>query len=277
MKKTKDIFISYKRSDGASIAEELYDAMMMAGYSVFLDKEILQSGKYEDTILQRIKESTDFIVIVTPSFQNDSEVDWILKEYLCAVESDCNIIPLYYIDPSSISSKIGSLNAYNGINAANVELVEVVSQLVDRLLLSDQDISYKRDESKEELDDFSDYMHRHTARAFVELVRGALQDGEICDANHSMAILAQETDYDVIACMWVLVFKCRQLIDSIPDDVSENFYMVKSMLSLVEDTLAQYAILIDEGKLDTANRFFPNLRNLLVNIIEVIGSDKFEE
>jgi len=270
MKKTKDVFISYKRVDGSEKASELFRELTELGYSVFLDTEILQNGKYENAIHQRIDDSTDFIVIVTKSFADDSAVQWIKKELDWAIKSDSNIIPIYYAKPESVAESVAELNEYNGINAAALTIEEVVSGLAGNLLNSNQDLAYKEDKSKDEFTNIKDYMHRHTTRAFMELAIGSAQDGEINDSNYSLALLAQESDYDVISCMWILVYKCMQILSDFPETEDIKFETVKSFMSLVEDTLGKCAILIDEGKLDSANRYFPDLRSLLEKLIQVI-------
>lgn len=277
MKKTKDIFISYKRSDGETHAKHLYKELISIGYSVFLDTEVLQNGKYENAIFERIKNSTDFIIIVTPDFANDASLLWIKKELNCAVKSNCNIIPIYYTNPENIGNSVHIINDYNGINACEKDYSTIISSLAGTFILSSQDITFKEDPQKDDVTNLKDYLHQHTTRAFMEIAIGAYDDGEVHDSNYSLALLAQESNYDVISCLWIIMFKCNQMLNCIPNESSSNLDFLKTLLSFVEDTLAACAILIDEGKLDTANRFLPECENLLVNIIDVIASDALDE
>lgn len=267
MKKTKDVFISYKRVDGATIAKELYDKLTEIGYSVFLDTEILQNGKYENAIRQRITASTDFLVIVTPSFTKDENVLWIKKEFEWALNSNSNVIPVYYVDPNSVSPVLEELKTYNGINTYNVGFDKMITELAGKLLTSNQDVTYKQDESKDDLTNIKDYLDRHTARAFMDLALGAEQDNEIADANNAFSLLAQESEYDIITCFWIILHKCLPLINEMTENASPKYKMVESLLRIIEDTLCGYSILIDEGKLDSANRFFPKLNDLLIKLI----------
>lgn len=276
MKKTKDVFISYKRIDGKAYAHEFYEELSSLGYSVFLDTEILQNGKYESAIMQRIADSTDFLIIITPSLQQDGEVGWLKKEVDFAIEKGKNIIPIYYISPDTLCPSLQAINEYNGIKMSESSFTDAINALIGRLMLSTQDITYKSDPKKsdeETLDDLRAYMHRHTTRAFMELAIGAAQEGELHDENYSLALLAQESDYDVISFLWILAFKCKKYLSAIPPELDEIVPVFNLFIPLIEDTLAAYAILIDEGKLDTGSRYFPKLRKLMDSIIDFLLSD----
>lgn len=277
MKKTRDIFISYKRVDGENYAKELYQVLIDAGYSVFLDTETLQSGKYEQVILERIQASTDFIVILTKSLEDDSAAQWVKKEIDAAVVGGCNIIPLYYTAPSALAKSIAYVNEYNGINAFECDESEILSKLIGTLLKSNQDIAYKEDPEKDEETNLHDYLHRHTTYAFVQIAREALAAGNVHDSNYSLAVLASQSGYDIISCMWVLVFKCRQFIEMVPKDSAPHIELVKVIMRMVEDVLANFAVLTDEGKIDSANRFFNKEHDLIEETIALIASDALDQ
>lgn len=277
MKKTRDIFISYKRTDGKEYAKELYRSLVDVGYSVFLDTEILQSGKYEQAIMERIAASTDFIVILTKSLESDSASVWVKKEIDEAIDKGCNIIPIYYTAPSCLAKSIDYINEYNGINALECDEGAILARLVGTLLMSNQDISFKDDPEKDDETNLSDYLHRHTTRAFIELARGALDAGNIHDSNYSLAVLASQSGYDIMSCIWVLVFKCRQYIEMAPNDSAPHMELVKVIMRMVEDVLAGFAVLTDEGKLDSVNRFFDKEHDLIEKVIELIASDALDQ
>lgn len=276
VKKTRDIFISYKRVDGELYAKKLYAALVDVGYSVFLDSEILQSGKYEQVIMERITASTDFIVILTKSLENDSGTEWVGKEIDAAVEGGCNVIPIYYTAPSALAPSIAYVNEYNGINALECDESMILSRLISTLLMSNQDISYKENPKKDEETNLRDYLHRHTTNAFISMARSARDVGRMHDSNYSLAVLAQQSEYDIISCMWVLVFKCRQFIEMVPNDSTPHIELVKAIMRMVEDVLANLAVLTDEGKLDSANRFFEKEHDLIEQAIALIASDALD-
>ena len=68
MKKTKyDIFISYRRDNGADTAKHLRDVLVSKGYSVFFDTDSLRSGVFNQELINVIKNCKDFILILSPN------------------------------------------------------------------------------------------------------------------------------------------------------------------------------------------------------------------
>ena len=59
-----DIFISYRREGGESLAQLLYIRLTMEGYSVFLDVESLRSGKFNEALHSQIDECDDFLLVL---------------------------------------------------------------------------------------------------------------------------------------------------------------------------------------------------------------------
>lgn len=267
MRKTKDVFISYKRIDGETVAISLYNKLTEIGYSVFLDTEILQNGKYTEAIRERIVASTDFIVLVTPSFSNDDALSWIKKEYDWALESNSNIIPIYYTAHENISGLLNTINDYEGIDASEKDLDEIISILTGKLLIANQDITFKEDNSKDSVTNFIDYLERHSSKAFLEIALNCEYENEIDDSNQFLASLAKNSKYDIITCLWIVFHKCFATIKTIFDNNDPKLKIVQSLFDIIDDTLAQHAVLIDEGKLDSANRYFPELAKLLENTI----------
>ena len=128
----------------------------------------------------------------------------------------------------------------------------------------------KDSEIAEDLAEIKDYLHKHPTKAFMELALGAFADGQMHDSNYSLALLAQESKYDVISCLWVIIFKCNQLLKSISTEVIPQMDLLVSLMNMVEQILAKYSILIDEGKLETANRFFVKDKKILKDVIAAI-------
>ena len=91
-----DIFISYRRDDGAQYARIMQIVLENSGYSVFLDYEELRDGKFGDKIERAIKEAPVFILILTKKYLRRCwrGSDWVKKELLVAIENKKKIIPL---------------------------------------------------------------------------------------------------------------------------------------------------------------------------------------
>lgn len=79
-----DIFISYRRSNGSQLASLLKVYLQLRGYSVFLDVEQLENGKFDENILKNLRDAKHFLLLLTPNALdrciNDPEnKDWIRK------------------------------------------------------------------------------------------------------------------------------------------------------------------------------------------------------
>jgi len=73
--------------------------LRLRGYRVFLDIERLPAGKFNENLLQSIQRARNFIIVLTPNSLDrcigDMErKDWIHREIVCALQSDCNVIPV---------------------------------------------------------------------------------------------------------------------------------------------------------------------------------------
>lgn len=96
-----DIFISYRRNGGYETARHIYDLLKRDGYSVSFDQDNLMNGNFDKTLLKRIAECKDFILICdtdvfrrTIEEQGDKEHDWLFVELAEALKLDKNVIPI---------------------------------------------------------------------------------------------------------------------------------------------------------------------------------------
>ena len=90
-----DIFISYRRKGaGAGVAGELQAKLTNRGYNVFLDVDEIVSGTFPEQIDQAIRESSDFLLILSPGMLDRcvDESDWVRHEIMLAEELKKNII-----------------------------------------------------------------------------------------------------------------------------------------------------------------------------------------
>ena len=97
LEKNIDIFISYRRSNGSQLASLLKVHLELQKQSVFLDVSGLEAGKFDQSLLQHIRQSKNFLLVCTPGaldrcIGDEDQKDWIHKEVSCALNSGCNII-----------------------------------------------------------------------------------------------------------------------------------------------------------------------------------------
>ena len=85
----------------------------------------MEAGKFDSNLLQSIQSARNFILVLTSGALdrciNDTEQnDWIHKEVACALNSNCNIIPVFdnFSMPKSTDLPVAMrpLTSYNGVN-----------------------------------------------------------------------------------------------------------------------------------------------------------------
>ena len=84
----------------------------------------LEAGKFDNNLLQSIRSARNFVLVLTPGaldrcMNDDDQRDWIHKEVVCALNSHCNIIPVFdnfvMPEPSSLPKTMQALTSYNGV------------------------------------------------------------------------------------------------------------------------------------------------------------------
>ena len=151
-----DVFISYRREGGATVARLLYEVLKSREISAFMDAETLSRGDYEKSIQSNIKNSKNFLLILAPGTL-DSE--WVQTEVKFALQYKKNIIPVFVngVDrfPEVIPNGLGAIKSLNAIafNHENFEtnMNKLMSWLETKhnlLLKAYLDFSYKKGEEE---------------------------------------------------------------------------------------------------------------------------------
>ena len=99
----------------------------MDSYDVFFDYLSINTGDFEQVILENINSRAHFIVILTPSALErcDRPDDWLRREIETAIDTKRNIIPLMlesfdFGTPSiakHLTGKLSLLSQYNGFKS----------------------------------------------------------------------------------------------------------------------------------------------------------------
>lgn len=120
-----DIFISYRREGGYDTAQHLYNLLTRDHYHVSFDIDTLRNGDFDKSLLNRIDQCKDFILIVDqhafdrtldPTF--DPNKDWMRQELAYALEKGKNIIPVFLAGvkgfPDNLPDDIKAVEKKNG-------------------------------------------------------------------------------------------------------------------------------------------------------------------
>ncbi len=91
-----DVFVSYCREDGASIARLLSDKIRAQGFRVFLDVEGLGAGSWSQELELRINECPDFVVVLTAAYISrlKTQGSVIQQEVVTALGRGKNVVPV---------------------------------------------------------------------------------------------------------------------------------------------------------------------------------------
>ena len=82
IEKSLDVFVSYRRSNGSQLASLLKVHLQLRGFSVFIDVERLEAGKFDNNLLQSIKSAKHFLLVLTPNalqrcLEDTEGKDWV--------------------------------------------------------------------------------------------------------------------------------------------------------------------------------------------------------
>lgn len=143
MKKTCDIFISYRRHGSGELAYIVYQQLEKAGYSVFFDLEKLHGGRFGNQLYDRIAECTDFLLILPPGGLDNCRLDddWVRQEIRHALRHQKNIVPVLLPgfsrpERDSLPEEIRPVLDWQAIQSGPIaELPELVRRLADRKFL----------------------------------------------------------------------------------------------------------------------------------------------
>ncbi|XP_059056966.1 NAD(+) hydrolase sarm1 isoform X4 [Achroia grisella] len=99
MEKNLDVFVSYRRSNGSQLASLLKVHLQLRGFTVFIDVERLEAGKFDNNLLQSIRQAKHFLLVLTPNAldrckEDTDQKDWVHREIVAALQSQCNIVPI---------------------------------------------------------------------------------------------------------------------------------------------------------------------------------------
>ncbi|XP_076364418.1 NAD(+) hydrolase SARM1-like isoform X2 [Tachypleus tridentatus] len=122
--KSLDVFISYRRSNGSQLASLLKVHLQLRGFSVFIDVERLEAGKFDNNLLNSIRQAKHFLLVLTPNAldrcMGDVDCkDWVHREVVEALHSQCNIIPILdnfqWPEPETLPEDMRAVCYFNGV------------------------------------------------------------------------------------------------------------------------------------------------------------------
>lgn len=141
------IFISYRREGGYDTAKHLYDLLTRDGYRVSFDIDTLRNGNFDTSLLKRIYECKDFILILdkhafdrTLDTSFNPNNDWLRQELAYALKQNKNIIPVFLNGmsgfPPGLPSDISGVIKKNGPEYNRYYFNDFYKTLKERFIIS---------------------------------------------------------------------------------------------------------------------------------------------
>lgn len=147
-----DAFITYRRESGYLMAQLIRSSLQMKGIHCYLDLEEDRSGAFDVRLLDAIRDSAHFILILTKDSLNRcvNHDDWVRREIVEAVKSGKHIIPVRYPDfkwPKELNEQFpDEIRAVE--NKQNVILSqEYFQSTIDKIVDYMEDAKYPGDRS----------------------------------------------------------------------------------------------------------------------------------
>ncbi|XP_037631877.1 NAD(+) hydrolase SARM1 [Sebastes umbrosus] len=153
-----DVFISYRRTTGSQLASLLKVHLQVRGYSVFIDVEKLEAGKFQDKLIQSVQRARNFILVLSANAldkcMGDTDMkDWVHKEIVTAMAGKKNIVPVtdnfMWPDPMSLPEDMRAILNFNGIKWSH-EYQEASIEKILRFLKGHEDQMDGPNASKEQ-------------------------------------------------------------------------------------------------------------------------------
>ncbi|XP_051520986.1 NAD(+) hydrolase SARM1 [Myxocyprinus asiaticus] len=119
-----DVFISYRRTTGSQLASLLKVHLQLRGFSVFIDVEKLEAGRFEEKLITSVQRARNFILVLSANALDKcmgdvAMKDWVHKEIVTALNGKKNIIPVtdnfIWPDPASLPEDMSTILKFNGI------------------------------------------------------------------------------------------------------------------------------------------------------------------
>ncbi|MXQ84566.1 hypothetical protein E5288_WYG020882 [Bos mutus] len=137
-----DVFISYRRNTGSQLASLLKVHLQLHGFSVFIDVEKLEAGKFEDKLIQSIMSARNFVLVLSAGaldkcMQDHDCKDWVHKEIVTALSCGKNIVPVIdgfkWPEPQALPEDMQAVLTFNGIKWSH-EYQEATIEKIIRFL-----------------------------------------------------------------------------------------------------------------------------------------------
>jgi hypothetical protein len=132
-----DVFISYRRESGHAEARLMREHLRAKNVRAFLDVDDLRSGHFDQALLNRIADTPNFIVILSPNSLDRcaDKGDWLRQEIAEALRTSRNIIPVLlpkfaFPDRETLPEDIRDLPTHNGLEYSHKYFIAMIDNII---------------------------------------------------------------------------------------------------------------------------------------------------
>lgn len=135
-----DVFLSYRRDGGATVARLLCDVLEKRGITVFFDTVTLGAGDFGEAIGRHLEAAKNVVFIVSPDvFERcNDENDWVRKELELSLAAKKNIIPVFVNGetgfPNNLPGKLPEIAKMNACTLNHEHFDDNLRTLLSRLI-----------------------------------------------------------------------------------------------------------------------------------------------
>lgn len=157
-----EVFISYRRDGGATVARLLYEVFKAKGIRCFMDAETLGEGNFDQSISKHLEDAENFVFIVSLGVFDRcaDEGDWVRREIESALQHRKKIIPVFVNGvtgfPTNLPESIRELTSKNAIKLSHehfdAEMEKMVSWLTTKKTRLIESFIRLHDANKEDVD-----------------------------------------------------------------------------------------------------------------------------
>lgn len=135
-----DVFISYRRGEGAELARLMQLRLREQGIRAFLDVDDLRPGQFDEALLAEIERAPSFLLILTEGALDrcSSDDDWLRQEITHALLTKKTIVPLLtsgfeFPPESDLPPELRPIVVHQGVSYSHEFLDAVVNKIVNYL------------------------------------------------------------------------------------------------------------------------------------------------
>lgn len=151
------VFVSYRRDGGESLAQLISERLKQCGIETFYDVESLRSGKFNEKLYKVIDVCKTVVVILPPNAlaRCENQEDWVRKEVSYAIKTGKKIIPVMMRNfefPEELPADIDEIRNYNGVSA-NMEyfdaaFAKLLSMINDGTYITEEKVCQLTDDEE---------------------------------------------------------------------------------------------------------------------------------